>query len=134
MGFPKNLEVRIIDESGKPVPNAFALVVMKMPSRNDHQVWIGPSDKVGRIESSRAEIFAEARKDTTFFIMDYDDPSKTTGEFNVYPVTHGDVEKALQGYQQFRDYYPYRANWRAQLLTAKDFLQNITPSVEVTAQ
>ena len=95
-----------------------------MPRKNDHRVWVGPTDARGRVTVTRDSLFAEARKDTQFFVMDYLDPAEASGEFVVTAVTSEDLDRAISGYQEFKEYFPFRGGWLDQIIAARGVMQS----------
>jgi hypothetical protein len=90
-----------------------------MPERNGHRVWIGPTDDEGRVVVARDWLFDEARKEMNFFVMDYSDPSRTSGEFTVTAANLGDIERAIAAYPTFEPHFHFRPGWLEDLETAK---------------
>ena len=125
MQLPQAFRIRLESPSGAGIIDSFARVILMMSRKNHYSIWVGPSDSDGHVFVTREELFQRAREQATFFVMDSADPSETTGEFIVRPVTRDDLQAAIAAYEKFTPQFRYPPGWQAQLIRANEVLPNL---------
>jgi hypothetical protein len=123
--LPQKLRVHI-STNGEPLPGMLAWATIETNYKNPFTVVIGPTDAAGNACLSREEILEQTESDRQLFIMDYADPEvSATGRIVIQLMLLPDIERALQGYEQFHLYTRYPEGYKDNLNRAARCLEQL---------
>jgi hypothetical protein len=137
--FPKIPDqlTAIVSANRKALRGLFVMVSLEMSRKNRFNIVFGPSNEKGMIEISKLEIENEVVKTREMFPMDYEDLSSFKGTITVSVMGSGQVESALNAYDQYHRSASYPSSYREKLETARMTLNGLGSrklEVKVTPQ
>lgn len=120
--LPEHIEVRC-KVKGAPFKGAWIILVIKTSYKNPFNLLFGPTNSLGEIAITRAQVLAEAEKNRRMFLMDYGHPEEDwTGHIEIEPMNVEDVQKALQAHELFKGAFKYPEDFQQKLL---DYLEGL---------
>ena len=123
--LPQKLRVHISSD-GEPLPGMLALVTIETNFKNSFTVVIGPTDEGGNASLSREEMLEQTKSDQELFLMDYGDPeASATGRIVIRLMLLQDIERALEGYEQFHFHVRYPEGYKDNLNRAARLLEQL---------
>jgi hypothetical protein len=139
LDFPKIPDqlTAIVSANGKPLQGLLVMVSLEMSRKNRFNIVFGPSNEKGTIEISKLQIENEVAKTRKMFPVDYEDLSSFKGTITVGVMSSGQVNSALNAYDQYRCSASYPPSYREKLETARRTLNGLGSkklNVKVTTQ
>lgn len=111
----------------------FVMLKFVVARKNPYNLVFGPSDKQGKVEVSRHQIIAEAKKTMELFPMDHwNIDVDWTGVLCVTPMNREALARALSAFRLFRGNYDYSPGYE-ELLRAADAILARRSKAEMTA-
>jgi hypothetical protein len=94
--------------------------------KNVYTMIIGPTDNEGFVEITHQKIIEDANKQLDLALMDYQAIEDVfTGVVVLNIMTKGELQRAIDAYELFKNYYTYRSNYEENLHQAIKLLNEV---------
>lgn len=102
-----------VSSNGVDVKDIMIKAEFRVSFKNSYFLTIGPTDKEGNAKISSQEILEQAKQQQDFAIMDYMPIEDVfAGSVAIKIMDEKELEKAVNSFELFKDYYSFKSNYK----------------------